>query len=77
MPWAPNDMFYPEISYVSTYSSSPHDAKEVAEFLFDGRIKVDSLITHHFPLARIREALDLKGKADTSLKIIVHPHLQE
>ena len=77
MQWAPNDMFYPEISYVSTYSSSPFDTKEVAGFLFDGRIKVDSLITHHFPLSKIREALDLKGKADTSLKIIVHPHLQE
>ena len=77
MPWAPNDVFYLEISYVSTYSSSPHDTKEVAEFLFDGRILVDSLITHHSSLAQIREAIDVKGQADTSLKIIVHPHPAE
>jgi L-iditol 2-dehydrogenase len=75
--WAPNDFFYPEISYIPTYSSSPFDTKEVSVFLFDGRIKVDSLITHHFPLSRIAEAMDMKKLAETSLKIIVHPHLEQ
>lgn len=72
--WAPNDFFYPEISYIPSYSSSPLDTKEVAGYLFAGRIKVDTLITHHYPLSRIQEALSLKEKADDSLKIVVHPH---
>jgi len=77
MQWVPNKFFYQEISYIPTYSSSPYDTKEVAEYLFDGRIIVDSLITHHFPLTKIREALALKEKAETSMKIIIHPHSKE
>jgi L-iditol 2-dehydrogenase len=76
-PWEPNSLFYPEISYVPTYSSSPFDTKEVAEYLFNGRIQVKSLITHHFPLNQINEALELKRKTVGSMKIIVHPHGME
>ncbi len=72
--WAPNDFFYSEISYIPTYSSSPLDTKEVSIYLFQGRIKVDKLITHHFKLDQINEALELKRKAADSLKIIIHPH---
>ncbi|MGQ9616494.1 MAG: zinc-binding dehydrogenase [Spirochaetota bacterium] len=72
--WSPNDFFYREISYISSYSSSPLDTKEVAHHLFRGDIKVKKLITHHFPLDKIREALELKRKAVDSLKIIIHPH---
>jgi L-iditol 2-dehydrogenase len=72
--WRPNDFFYPEISYVSSYSSSPLDTVEVAHHLFNGDITVKKLITHHFPLERISDALELKKKAVDSLKIIVHPH---
>ncbi|MFW6181425.1 MAG: zinc-binding dehydrogenase [Spirochaetota bacterium] len=73
-PWAPNDFFYDEISYVPSYSSSPIDTKEVSHLLFSGRVLVGELITHHFPLDRIEEALEVKARATDSLKIIVHPN---
>ena len=73
-PWEPNSFFYPEISYIPSYSSSPFDTKEVAGYLFDGRIKVRNLITHHFELAQLKESLALKKKAVGSLKIVVHPN---
>ena len=72
--WAPNDFFYPEISYIPTYSSSPLDTREVSHYLFNGALKVVPLISHHFKLDQIVEALGLKEKAEDSLKIIVHPH---
>jgi L-iditol 2-dehydrogenase len=72
--WAPNDFFYPEISYVPSYSSSPFDTREVSHYLFGGMLKMAPLITHHFSLDRIGEALEEKEKASESLKIIVHPH---
>jgi len=73
-PWAPNNFFYSEISYIPSYSSSPLDTKEVAHYLFRGDIKVKKLITHHFRLEQIKEALEVKKRAVDSLKIIVHPH---
>jgi L-iditol 2-dehydrogenase len=72
--WAPNDFFYNEISYIPSYSSSPIDTREVSHLLFSGRILVRDLITHHFPLDRIQEALEVKARASDSLKIIVHPN---
>ena len=73
-PWAPNDFFYPEISYIPTYSSSPLETREVSHYLFQGELKVAPLISHHFKLDQIAEALALKEKAEDSLKIVVHPH---
>jgi L-iditol 2-dehydrogenase len=73
-PWAPNDFFYNEISYVPSYSSSPIDTKEVSHLLFSGSVQVKELITHHYPLEQIEEALNVKARADDSLKIIVHPN---
>ncbi len=75
--WEPNSFFYPEISYIPTYSASPFETKEVADYLFGGRIQVKSLITHHYPLDQIKEALEMKKKAVGSLKIVVHPNGME
>lgn len=58
----------------ATTSSSPLDTNEVAHYLFRGDIKVKKLITHHFGLEQIREALEVKKRAVDLLKIIVYPH---
>jgi L-iditol 2-dehydrogenase len=73
----PNEFFFREITYASSYSSSPIHTKTVAELLFRGKLKVKHLITHHFRLDQIMEALDLKKKAEDSLKIMIHPHPDE
>jgi len=73
----PNEFFFKEITYASSYSSGPIHTKTVAELLFRGKLKVKNLITHHFRLDQIMEALALKKKAEDSLKIMVHPHPDE
>jgi L-iditol 2-dehydrogenase len=73
----PNEFFFREITYASSYSSSPLHTKTVAELLFRGKLKVKHLITHHFRLDQIMEALALKEKAEDSLKIMIHPHPDE
>jgi len=73
----PNEFFFKEITYASSYSSSPLETKEVANLIFRGKLKVQHLITHHFRLDEIMEALALKKEAEHSLKIIVHPHPEE
>jgi L-iditol 2-dehydrogenase len=73
----PNEFFFKEITYASSYSSSPIHTKTVAELLFKGKLRIRELITHHFRLEQIMEALALKKKAEDSMKIIVHPHPDE
>jgi L-iditol 2-dehydrogenase len=73
----PNDFFFREITYASSYSSTPLETKEVAELIFRGKLKVQHLISHHLTLDEIMEGLALKKKAEDSLKIIVHPHPNE
>ncbi len=74
--FAPFDFLHKEITYATSYSSSPIDTKEVAKFLFLGRIKGLPLISHHFMLDQIEEALLLKKRAVDSIKILVHPNIQ-
>lgn len=73
----PNDFFFREITYASSYSSTPLETREVSELLFRGKLKVQHLISHHLRLDQIKEGLDLKEKAEDSLKIMVHPHPDE
>jgi len=73
----PNEFFFKEITYASSYSSSPLHTKAVAELIFRGKLKVKQLITHHFKLEQIMEALTVKKRADDSLKIMIHPHPEE
>ncbi len=73
----PNDFFFREITYASSYSSTPIETAEVATQLFRGKLKVQHMITHHLRLDQIMEGLALKKKAEDSLKIIVHPHPDE
>jgi L-iditol 2-dehydrogenase len=73
----PNEFFFKEITYASSYSSSPLETKEVADMIFRGKLKVQHLITHHFTLDQIMDALALKDEAEHSLKIVVHPHPKE
>ena len=73
----PNHFFFKEITYASSYSSSPLETREVAELIFRGKLKVQHLITHHFRLDQLMEALELKKRAEDSLKIVVHPHPDE
>jgi L-iditol 2-dehydrogenase len=73
----PNEFFFKEITYASSYSAGPLQTKTVAELIFRGKLKIKKLITHHFRLEQVMEALALKAKAEDSLKIIIHPHPDE
>jgi L-iditol 2-dehydrogenase len=72
--YPPNDFFFPEIRIVPSYGSAPYDTREVAHHLFQGNLKMEKLISHHYPLEKIAEALQSKKKVEDSIKIIIHPN---
>ena len=61
-------------SILFSYGAAPRDLSEALDHIASGRVRVDDLITHRFPLHRIREAFDLVANPnDSSLKIILEP----
>ncbi len=65
--WQPSVLF--------SYGAAPRDMAEALDLIATGRVPVDDLVTHRFPLSRIREAFELFDNAcDTSLKIIIEPN---
>lgn len=69
----PNIIYHSEVNLIGSYSSIPQGQRIVLELLKTGRLKVKELITHHFPLEKLSEAVALARKARESLKIIITP----
>ena len=62
-------------SLLFSYGAAPRDLSEALELIASGTVKVDDLVTHRFPLDRIREAFELfENPRGTSLKIVIQPN---
>jgi L-iditol 2-dehydrogenase len=69
----PHQLFFNEISLVSSYSCGPDDTRETLELIRSGVLRADELITHRFPLADTLEACRLTARAQDSLKVVLLP----
>jgi L-iditol 2-dehydrogenase len=58
------------ISLVNRYA---HTWPLAIELVASGRVDVNPLITHHFPLAQTAEALTLASRVPDSVKAVIHP----
>jgi L-iditol 2-dehydrogenase len=57
---------------VGAYSADADLSDEVADLVFSGRLAVEDLVTHRFPLARAAEAFALaRSPQDGALKVLV------
>lgn len=58
-----------------SYGAAPRDMREAIEWISSGRVRVDDLVTHRFPLDQIGAAFELAtNPRDMSLKVLVEPH---
>jgi L-iditol 2-dehydrogenase len=54
---------------------NPKDFPKAINLIASGNIKIDSLITHSFPLDEINTAFEmLHNYSDEAIKIVIHPH---
>lgn len=64
--------FRDEISVIGTYSVTPYDFPEAMEIIEKGKIDIKSMITHTFPLEKLRDAIELASNPENEyLKIII------
>ncbi|MFR1232667.1 MAG: hypothetical protein ACLSCQ_03270 [Evtepia gabavorous] len=61
-----------EIDIYGTICYTRQEFEECLHFIEDGRVKVDPLITHHFPLREMEQAFAIT-QAKQSIKIILNP----
>jgi L-iditol 2-dehydrogenase len=66
-------LFIDELSVIPNYSTTERETWQAFQLLRAGVIKPLSLITHRYPLARVREAFEKAASPESSMKVIVHP----
>jgi len=68
---SPHKLFFSEIKIVPSYSTSHIETRTALKLISSGRIKAKELITHRFPLNRIKEAFRTAAKSKECLKVVV------
>ena len=67
----PHRLFFSEINVIPSYSTSHVETRAALQLLSAGKIKARELITHRFPLYRIREAFKTAAENKDCLKVVV------
>jgi L-iditol 2-dehydrogenase len=68
---SPNILYFKEIKLIPSYSAGPYDTREALLWIERGTVRAERLVTHRFPLERIKEAYKLMVEAKNSLKILI------
>jgi len=71
LPVIPNQLFFQEITLLTSYSAGPYETRLALELLQTRRIKAESVITHHFPLQDAAQAFKLVAEPGDALKAII------
>jgi L-iditol 2-dehydrogenase len=67
----PNELYFQDISLVTSYSCGPSDTREALHIIEKGIVRADMLVTHRFPIEKTAEAYRLTAEARDSLKCLV------
>jgi L-iditol 2-dehydrogenase len=72
-----NDTFFRQLTLTTTYSTTHIETRQVLDFLANGCIAAQELVTHRFGLDRVADAIQLLQQAGESLKIVIVPALAD
>ncbi len=67
----PNELYFKDISLVTSYSCGPTDTAEALEIIKEGTVRAEKLVTHRFPIEKTAEAFRLTAEARDSLKCVI------
>ena len=55
----------------TSYSAGPYETRLALDLLRTGRIRAETVITHHFPLKDAAQAFELVAKPGNALKVVI------
>jgi L-iditol 2-dehydrogenase len=67
----PNELYFKDISLITSYSCGPSDTADALELMESGAVKASHVITHRFPIEETEKAYRLTAEAKESLKCII------
>ncbi|MBI4823742.1 MAG: alcohol dehydrogenase catalytic domain-containing protein [Nitrospirae bacterium] len=67
----PNELYFNDISIITSYSCGPNDTADSLELIASGIVRAERLITHRFPIQDVKKAYRLTEEARESLKCII------
>lgn len=67
----PNDLYFKDISIVTTYSCGPDDTRQALRFIERGIVTAQKLVTHRFPIDEAEKAFRITAEAKDSLKCLI------
>ncbi|GAB4390182.1 MAG: zinc-dependent dehydrogenase [Thermodesulfovibrionales bacterium] len=67
----PNELYFRDISLVTSYSCGPDDTREALELIRQGAVRAAQVVTHRFPIEETAEAYRLTALARESLKCVI------
>lgn len=62
-----------ETSIFGSYGSSPEEVRECIELLQNKRVDRSKIISHEFPLDKVKEAFETQCNVDESIKVLIKP----
>ena len=72
LPLALAELYQRELTVSATYSASPVELREAFDLLSRNQVKVDGLITHRLPLARLAHGVELMRRQE-AVKVYITP----
>ena len=66
-----NDLYFKDINIVTSYSCGPDDTKRALDFIANGLVDVNLLITHRFSIYDTKKGYDITASAKDSLKCMI------
>ena len=67
----PNELYFKDISLITSYSCGPEDTKEALGYIERGIVRADQLVTHRFTIDETEQAYRLTAEARDSLKCVI------
>lgn len=67
----PNELYFKDISLVTSYSCGPDDTKKALDLIHNGLVTSEKLVTHRFGIEETEKAFRLTAEAKDSLKCVI------
>jgi len=66
-----NRLYFREIAVIPSYSCGPDDTREALSAIASGRVAVDDLVSHRFPIEAAPEAFARAREPEGSMKVVL------
>ncbi|MEO8191398.1 MAG: alcohol dehydrogenase catalytic domain-containing protein [Acidobacteriota bacterium] len=70
---SPHDLYFREVRLVPSYSCGPDDTRAALGLIVSGRVAVEDLVTHRFPIEEAEAAFARARDPEGSVKVLIVP----